>query len=76
MVNRAFGWSFGLLGIHPQEDQTLPFKRDAFAPETGSTRTGIPGLAINTVTAWLDLSTVYGSDPDFTVQLRQDVREG
>ncbi len=68
--------SFGVFGVHPQDERILPFKRDAFAPETGTIHTGVPGLAINTVTAWLDLSTVYGSDPDFTAQLREDPHAG
>jgi peroxidase len=54
---------FGPNGTNPSPLGYLPFERNIFAPETGTTINGMPGEAINTVTAWLDLSTVYGSDP-------------
>ena len=55
---------FGVNGTNFIPSGEFRFERDAFAPETGTTRNFVPGEAINTVTTWLDLSAVYGSDPD------------
>lgn len=63
---------FGINGTNPIPSGEFRFERDAFAPETGTTRNNVPGEAINTVTTWLDLSAVYGSDP----QLDRDLQGG
>ncbi|NER38180.1 MAG: heme peroxidase [Oscillatoria sp. SIO1A7] len=57
-------------GTNPIPSGQLPFERDAFAPGTGTTLNNIPGRAINTVTTWLDLSTVYGSNPELARELQ------
>lgn len=46
------------------------FERDAFAPETGVLETASPGEAINVITSWLDLSSVYGSGGVITEAVR------
>ncbi|WP_051037959.1 peroxidase family protein [Thalassoporum mexicanum] len=62
---------FGPNGTNPMPGGVLRFERDVFAPETGTIINGVPGEAINTVTAWLDLSTVYGSEPLLARNLSQ-----
>jgi peroxidase len=62
---------FGANGTNPNPFGFLPFERNIFAPETGTIINGVPGEAINTVTAWLDLSTVYGSEPLLARNLSQ-----
>jgi len=61
---------FGPNGTNPMPGGQFRFERDAFAPETGTTQNNVPGAAINTITAWLDLSTVYGSDPELDRSLQ------
>lgn len=52
------------------QQDTLPFQRDAFAPGTGTPVTNVPAEGVNTVTAWLDLSTIYGAEPSFDLDLQ------
>ena len=65
---------FGPNGTNPIASGVLPFERDAFAPETGTTQNNVPGEAINTITTWLDLSAVYGSDPQLDRDLQASGR--
>ncbi|MXW35219.1 MAG: hypothetical protein F4Z60_06555, partial [Chloroflexi bacterium] len=48
---------------------TMPFSRSAFDPSTGVTPDS-PRTPINTITAFIDASNVYGSDPGRTRALR------
>jgi peroxidase len=49
--------------------QVIPFSRSEFDPNTG-TGPGNPRQQINNITAWLDASMIYGSDPMVAAALR------
>ena len=51
----------------------IPLLRDEPEPGTGTDDTGISAIFVNIITSWLDLSSVYGSDPDITEFLRTGV---
>ena len=48
---------------------TMPFSRSMFDPSSGVSP-GIPRTPVNTITAFIDASNVYGSDPARTRALR------
>jgi hypothetical protein len=49
----------------------IPFNRSAYAPATGTDTTN-PRQQTNQITAWIDASNVYGSDPERAAALRSN----